>query len=98
MSRVGSNFFQVIIYFLSSGHRKRRSQEETTVDPAAIRGLATTFLASVGCLPDARLEDALRVSYRRRGLHQTGAASLPRHVGNLLSEGARGSELLALRY
>jgi hypothetical protein len=37
-------------------HRQRRSQEETTVAPAAIRGLVTTFLASVGCLPRSRHE------------------------------------------
>ena len=36
---------------IDSVHRKSRSQEETTVEPAAIRGLAPTFLASVGCLP-----------------------------------------------
>jgi len=34
--------------------RKSRSQEETTVDHAAIRGLGLTFLASVGCLPHSR--------------------------------------------
>jgi hypothetical protein len=28
----------------------------TTVDPAALRGLGTTLLASVGCLPLSRLE------------------------------------------
>jgi hypothetical protein len=33
-----------------------------TVDPADIRGLMTTLLASVGCLPHSRHEDALRVS------------------------------------
>ena len=43
-------------------HEKRRSQEETTVDPAAIRGLGTTFLASVGCLPQSRDEYPRRVS------------------------------------
>src|SRR5215510_2927445 len=37
-------------------HRKRRSQEETTVDQADIRGLGTTLLASVGCLPRSRHE------------------------------------------
>jgi hypothetical protein len=37
-------------------HRKRRSQEETTVDHADIRGLGTTLLASVGCLPRSRHE------------------------------------------
>ena len=42
--------------FLSSVHRQSRSQHYATVDPADIRGLATTFLASVGCLPLSRLE------------------------------------------
>jgi hypothetical protein len=32
----------------------------TTVNHAAIRGLATTFLASVGCLPHSRDERTLR--------------------------------------
>jgi hypothetical protein len=43
-------------------HEKRRSQEDTTVDPAAIRGLAPTLLASVGCLPPSRDEYPRRVS------------------------------------
>src|SRR5262249_5462258 len=45
---------------LSCVHRQRRSQEETTVDPAAIRGLGTTFRASVGCLPRSRPEGFLQ--------------------------------------
>ena len=56
MSRVGNNFFEVFIIVVPFAHAKRRSQEETTVDPAAIRGLGTTFLASVGCLPRSRHE------------------------------------------
>jgi hypothetical protein len=62
-------------------HEKRRSQEETTVDPAALRGVGTPFLASVGCLPPSRDEYPRRVSERRRGLHRTGAASLLMHIG-----------------
>jgi hypothetical protein len=31
-----------------------------TVDPADIRGFVTTLLASVGCLPHSRHEDACR--------------------------------------
>src|SRR5262249_41742245 len=42
--------------FLSSVHRQKRSQQYATVDPADIRGLAPTLLASVGCLPLSRLE------------------------------------------
>ena len=68
--------------FLAFAHEKRRSQEETTVDPAAIRGLGTTLLASVGCLPqESRDEYPRRVSSRHRGLYHTGAAPLPMHVG-----------------
>jgi hypothetical protein len=39
--------------------RKSRSQENTTVAHAAIRRLALTFRASVGCLPLARDERTL---------------------------------------
>jgi len=56
MSRVASRFFEVFILFFTSVQRQRRSQDKTTVEPAAIRGLAPTFLASVGCLPLSRLE------------------------------------------
>src|SRR5215471_8453546 len=56
MSRAGYRFFGMFFVLLSCVHRKRRSQEETTVDPADIRGLAPTFLASVGCLPRSRHE------------------------------------------
>jgi hypothetical protein len=37
-----SQLFEVILMLLSLVHRKRRSQSDSTVDPAAIRGLATT--------------------------------------------------------
>jgi hypothetical protein len=63
----GPQFFYVCMIFLSSVHRKSRSQSDPTVDPAAIRGLATTVLASVGCLPLSRLECPLPASSRRRG-------------------------------
>jgi len=49
-----SQLFQVIMMLLSSVHRKRRSQEDPTVDHADIRGLGTTSLVSVGCLPRSR--------------------------------------------
>jgi hypothetical protein len=49
-----SQLFQVIMMLLSSVHRKRRSQEDPTVDHAAIRGLGPTLLVSVGCLPRSR--------------------------------------------
>jgi hypothetical protein len=58
----GRQIFLGLHDFLSSVHRKSRSQEETTVDPAAIRGLATTLLASVGCLPLSRLACPLPAS------------------------------------
>jgi hypothetical protein len=41
---------------LSIVYQKRRRRQDTTVDPAAIRGLSTTLLASVGCLPRSRDE------------------------------------------
>jgi hypothetical protein len=47
------------MFFLPYVHQKRRSQQYATVDPADIRGLGTTFLASVRCLPLSRHEDAL---------------------------------------
>src|SRR5262245_4958878 len=52
--------FLPFLHLIDSVHRKSRSQEETTVDPADIRGLAPTFLASVGCLPRSRHEGVLQ--------------------------------------
>ena len=48
--------FYVCLLFFPLPYRKSRSQEDTTVDHADIRGLATTLLASVGCLPRSRHE------------------------------------------
>jgi hypothetical protein len=45
--------------FLPVVHQKSRSWEETTVDPADIRGLGTTLLASVGYLPHSREENTI---------------------------------------
>jgi hypothetical protein len=50
----------------------RRAVEEPepvnpTVDPAAIRGFVTTLLASVGCLPHSRHEDACRSRHAVEG-------------------------------
>src|SRR5919204_4398242 len=56
MLRVGYRFFCIVFVLLCGVHLQRRSQEEATADPAAIRGLATTFRASVGCLPRSRHE------------------------------------------
>jgi len=52
----------VFIFFipLYSIHRKSRGPYETTGDHAAIRGVTTTFLASVGCLPRSRHADVLQ--------------------------------------
>src|SRR5262249_38506834 len=80
-----TTFFRSSPCLLSSVPRQSRSQEETTVDPAALRGLAPTFLASVGCRPRSRHEYPFQASERCRGLHHTGAAPLLMHVGNLLS-------------
>jgi hypothetical protein len=54
MSRVGSNFFTSASEFFPLSYRKSRSPSHTTVDHAASRGWAPTFLASVGCLPHSR--------------------------------------------
>lgn len=59
MSRAGDRFFCIFFLLLSCVHRARRSQEETTGDPAAIRGWVPTFRASVGCLPRSRPEGFL---------------------------------------
>jgi hypothetical protein len=59
MSRAGSRCLCMFFVLLSCVHRQRRSQEETTVAPAASRGLVPTFLASVGCLPRSRPEGFL---------------------------------------
>jgi hypothetical protein len=50
----------------------RRAVEEPepvhpTVDPAAIRGFVTTLLASGGCLPHSRHEDACRSRHAVEG-------------------------------
>jgi hypothetical protein len=51
-------FFDFIVF----DHRavEEPAPVNPTVDPADIRGLATTLLASVGCLPHSRHEDACR--------------------------------------
>jgi hypothetical protein len=59
--------FLHFLHPIDSVHRKSRSQEETTVDRAAIRGLATTFLASVGCLPRSRHEGVLQPLHASEG-------------------------------
>jgi hypothetical protein len=50
-----TTFFRSSSCFWSSVHRKRRSQENTTGAPAALRGWAPPFLASGGCRPLSRL-------------------------------------------
>jgi hypothetical protein len=59
MTSAVKSWLAVVFHLLSPvdlHHRKRRSQYEATVDPADIRGLSTTLLASVGCLPRSRHE------------------------------------------
>ena len=53
-------------------HRKRRSQEETTVAHADIRGLITTFLASVGGLPRSRHEGCFQPLHAIEGCPKPG--------------------------
>jgi hypothetical protein len=77
----GPQIFLGLHDMLSSVYRQSRSPQYATVDPAARRGLAPTFLASVGCLPLSRLAGPVVASERGRGFHHTGAASLPMHVG-----------------
>ena len=50
----GLPIFLHVLRPMNGVHRTSRSQEETTVAPAASRGLAPTFLGSVGCLPRSR--------------------------------------------
>jgi hypothetical protein len=57
--------FYVRIMFFPLLYRKSRSQEDTTVDHADIRGLATTLLASVGCLPQSRDERGVIAPFPR---------------------------------
>ena len=57
---------------------RRRSQQITTVDPADIRGLATTLLWSVGCLPRSRYEHQVQALNVCEGCTITGAAPPPR--------------------
>jgi|RhiMethySRZTD1v2_1073278.scaffolds.fasta_scaffold1508766_1 hypothetical protein len=59
MSRVGYRCFCIFLALLSFVHWQSRSQEDTTAEPAALRGLGTTVLASVGCLPRSRHEGFL---------------------------------------
>jgi hypothetical protein len=67
MSRVGSHFFTSASCFFSLVSRKSRSQEETTVAHAALRGWAPPFRASVGGLPQARDEHPLRPRHAAAG-------------------------------
>jgi hypothetical protein len=61
--------------FLSFVHRKSRSQEDTTVNLAAIRGLMTTFLVSVGCLLQSRDEHPCGPPNAAEGTPHRGCAS-----------------------
>jgi hypothetical protein len=56
----GEQLVYVRIMFFPLLYRKSRSQEDPTVDPADIRGLAPTLRASVGCLPQSRDESTFR--------------------------------------
>ena len=60
-------FYVLMILPVHVMHRKSRSQSDTTVDHADIRGLATTLLASVGCLPHARDEHTFRSLHAAEG-------------------------------
>jgi hypothetical protein len=60
----------------------------TTVDHTDIRGLVTTFLASVGCLPHSRDERTFRPLHAAAGDPTPGCAS-SNGVGNLSSFGCK---------
>ena len=75
--------------FFPSGPRQRRRQAKTPGEPAALRGLGPPCLASVGCLPRARLAYPRLASARCRGCHPPGAAPLLRHGGHRRCCGAR---------
>src|SRR5262245_34580600 len=57
MSRIGYRLFSMCVILLHCVHWQSWSQDNTTVAPAAIRGLAPPFLVSVGYLPRSRSED-----------------------------------------
>ena len=61
-------------------HRPSKETEPvtTTVDHADIRGLDTTLLVSVGCLPRSRHEGVSQSHNVHEGCTITGAASPPR--------------------
>ena len=56
-----------VCLILSLFYRKSRSQEDTTVAHADIRGLVPTFLASVGCRPHSRDERTCRPHHAAEG-------------------------------
>src|SRR5262249_5151582 len=65
---LGATFLRLPrVFSLGLVSRKSRSQEDTTVDHAAIRELRTTCLASVGCLPHARDERTVRPPHAAEG-------------------------------
>ena len=67
MSRGGSNWFTSASEFFPCIDQKSRSPEATTVEHAALRGLATTCRASVGGLPHARDEPPCRSPHAAAG-------------------------------
>ena len=91
MSRAGYPFFCIFFVLLYCVHRKRRRQEATTVEHAAIRGWVPTFLASVGGLPRSRHEgflQPLHAMVSRYGVRATSWAMA--HI-NARSSGARAT-------
>jgi len=86
--------FFVLLNFV---HRKSRSQEETTVEPAAIRGLATTLRASVECLPRSRHEGLCPPLHAIEGCTKPGPR-LFRWTGTTLCNGFWAFNRLGLGY
>src|SRR5580765_4231994 len=76
--------FYVRSMFFPLLYRKSRSQEDTTVDHAASRGLAPTFLASVGCRPPSRDERTCRPHNAAAGDTTPGLRRFRERLGTFL--------------
>ena len=97
MSRVGAKFFNClhVDVLLARDPSEEPEPVRPTVDPADIRGLATTLRASVGCLPRSRHEGCLTSLFTpSRVTPHRGCASADGR-GNLLTLSIRGIWLVA---
>src|SRR4029450_12292687 len=97
MSRMGSHFGTSASCFFSLVSRQRRSQSKTTVEHAALRGLAPTCLASGGCLPHARVEPTWRSHTAAAGATPPGRRLFRSTLGTWQA-GASSPSLTVARY